>query len=78
MVRGRHHSGGSGNEVRRLRRRLGQGIGLRFILPVGAGQPLAVLPQVLLPGGHDKDLHKTVGSLPVPEEPPLRGPGPQP
>ena len=38
----------NGNQVLRLRRWLRQGIGLRFILPVGAGQPLPVLPQVLL------------------------------
>ena len=49
----------SGHAVRGLWRRLRQGIGLRFVLPVGAGQPLVVLPQVLFPGGDDKDLHKT-------------------
>lgn len=66
----------SGKQMRRMRWRIGQDLGLLFILPVGAGQPLTVLPQMLFPGGDNEELHKAVCCLAIAIEPPLYCPGP--
>jgi hypothetical protein len=58
--------------------RVGQGIDLLFILPVDAGQPLIVLPQMLFPRGDDEEFHKVVHCLTIALKSPLHRSGPQP
>ena len=57
---------------------IGQGYSLLFILPVEAGLPLPVLPQMLFPGGDDEDFDKALRDLAITIEPPLHGSSAQP
>src|SRR5215471_8838640 len=57
--------------------RVGQSIGLLFILPLDAGQPLIVLPQMLFPRGDDEEFHKAVRCLTISMQSPLHRSGAQ-
>ncbi len=60
--------------MHRLRWRVGQGLSLLFMLPVEAGQPIIVLPQMLFPRGDDEAFHKAMRPLAITIESPLRRP----
>src|SRR2546423_40515 len=68
----------NGKQMRRLRRWIREGRSLLFILPVEAGLPLPVLPQMLFPGGDDENFDKALRDLAIAIQPPLRRPGAQP
>ena len=58
-----------GKQMCCLRRRVGQGCSLLLMLPVGTGQPLIVLPQMLFPGKNEKAFHEAVCRLAIAIEP---------